>query len=93
MYLIHKKRASVDVEDIQRLSQITTLKARDYRVLFHLMGHLDGRTAKAISYKKIAKQLATSKEKIIKSIGRLIDAEVLVVESNEHVKDGFRLNF
>jgi len=93
MYLIHKTKASVEVESLKQISQITTLKARDYRVLFHLMGHLDGRTAKSISYKKIAKQLDLDKDDVIKSIGRLIDAELIVVESNEHVKDGFRFNF
>jgi RIO-like serine/threonine protein kinase len=93
VYMIHKERASVNILDIQNISQIDTLKAKDYRVLFLLMGHVDGRSFKNISHKKIAKQLEMDKDDVTKSINRLIAAELMSVGSSEHVKDGYKFNF
>jgi predicted transcriptional regulator len=93
MYLIHTLKVSVEIEAFKKISEIDTLKAKDYRVLFHLMTHLDGRTAKSISPKKIAEQLGLDKDDVKKSLVKLIGVELLIMESNEHVKDGYKFTF
>lgn len=93
MYLIHKERASVSIKDIQNISQITTLKSKDYRVLFHLMGHLDGRSFKEINIKKVAKALELDKSDVKKSLLKLVGVELLLIGSTEHVKGGYKFNF
>ena len=93
MYILHKTKASVEIEALQNISKVDTLKSKDYRVLFHLMGHLDGRVPKEINVKKIANALELDKEDVKKSLVRLIGVELLVMESTDHVKDGYKFNF
>jgi RIO-like serine/threonine protein kinase len=91
--MLHKLKASVDIAAIQSISEIKTLKAKDYRVLFHLMGHLDGRDFKEINSKKIANHLELDKEDVKKALVKLIGVELLSMGSNEHVKNGYKFTF
>jgi DNA-binding MarR family transcriptional regulator len=93
MYIIHTEKASVNIVDIQKISQLTSLKVNDYRVLFLLMGHIDGRTYKKINPSKLAEELGITKKQVKKSLENLEEVELIEEGSNEHVKAGYKFNF
>lgn len=71
----------------------TNLRKKDYRVLLHLLTHLDSMTYKEISKKNIAEVLDISKSDVSDAIENLIFEEVIEQGSSASVSGGYRLLF
>lgn len=69
------------------------IRRKDYRVLLHLMTHLDSMSYKEISKKHISEALGMSKSEVSEAIDNLIAEDIIDVGSSATVKSGYILLF
>lgn len=69
------------------------LKKKDYRVLLHLMTHLDSMTYKEISKKNIADVLEMSKSDVSEALNNLMINGIIEKGSSASVSGGYCLLF
>lgn len=69
------------------------IRRKDYRVLLHLLTHLDSMSFREVSKKHIAETLGMTKSEVSEAIDNLIAEEILDIGSSATVKSGYKLLF
>ena len=90
---IYTTKFSADIFKFQQVAGDDHLNKTAFRIFIFLACQLDSHHVRKIDFDQVAKTLSISKKDVKKAVDDLDDAGIIVKDSDEHVKKGYRFSY